>query len=1325
MAKRKTLKDYYSFPDGYDLDESDSYFDETEEYDSPSFDDDYWDAMDDWDEEDQKQFLRWMGEEIVIGGMKEILNDGNREQRRAAKKASRKSANKVTSIKKGYTGERDVTFEELEKIKKDKETYVDVIDIFIPFMKEGIDSDYYDLKKIVKGKKTTVYRKDKSLQMVHDLIGRNMADFKSEYGFDPETGKQKAYMSGDVQDGSLSPYVEMAFTRDKLSVCSCTRCHKKHYNYWTGKYILSDDSLDEDEMCEHELVVLYFMFEWITSYKLGSATDKQALDLFSAFRDAEEDALDQVSDSDDDRKGQEVYLAPRISCDKSNIISLSFRVGIKGGKSYVLKKIPELLTAVDDGTGFSLGKNVSIDFSHDRFDSESTPWLTLLRRRLDEVAGVNRTLVRRAGWHRPTQIKMQSQETLTGALLDRFYDIAEGHVCEYKGPTGSGTSVNIGYSKPKISLEAEPIKINGKFLGVSVTGEMPLLLEGTVGYYSLDENMLSRLTDEDMESLKPFFSLDDSTGRINFNVGGDTLAEFYYRLVPEFIKNPYVDFIDRSEEVVASYLPVEPEFLFRLDTEDDQVRCDTFVTYGEESYPLLSRDGIWSHSITFRDVIGSKYDFGKQKRKGNVNEHPNSALPDVYRDERQELRVNNILEKYFPIIDEKEDDRIVFYDDGTEESLYRILTEGIDVLERYGEVQGTESFGKYKARPIPQIQVGVSVESNLMELSVISQDMSPDELLEVLQSYRQKKKYHKLKSGDFVTLADDDTFNTLEQIMDGMNITLDQSLKGKIRLPLYRALYLDKMLGDHEELVANRDRTYRHLVRNFHSIKDTEYEVPEELTGILRPYQEYGYKWLRTLIGAGFGGILADEMGLGKTLQTIAVIKALKDEASEPHDEPAVISELKPALVVCPASLVYNWVEEFNRFSPSLDVVAVAGTADVRHAILASNGEAVPVIKKRGRPKKTEAVQAAKTRDVYITSYDLLRSDVEIYEKMDFSLMVIDEAQYIKNQKAALTKAVKIIHADRRLALTGTPIENRLAELWSIFDFLMPGFLYKYSEFSTRFETPIVKGKNEEITARLKNMVGPFILRRLKTDVLKDLPEKLEEVRYARFDTEQRRVYDGQVVHMKEILAGTDPSMGEDKIKILAELTKIRQICCDPVLLFDDYTGGSTKREACMELITNAMSAGHRMLVFSQFVSMLELLEEDLKAAGIEHYKIVGATPKEKRLKLVHSFNDNDVPVFLISLKAGGTGLNLTGADMVIHYDPWWNLAAQNQATDRAHRIGQKKKVTVYRMIVKDSIEEKILKLQEDKKDLADAILSGESKSLASLSAEELMGLLG
>ena len=1318
MAKRRSIKDYYDYLNNYDLDEIDPDFDETDEFDEPDFDD-LWDPTDDWDEEDQKQFLRWMGEEIVKGGMKEILNDGNREQRRAAKKASKKSSSKAVAARKGYSGERDVTYDELEQIKKDKETYNQVTDIFDLLM-EGRNNSYFDIRKILKDKRITVYRKNRARDLMEYIISDEDGRFEINYGIDPETGKQICHIEGEVWDDPISPYVEIGVLKDRFKECSCSNCHRKRYNYWIGRYEPADNSIDEDEMCEHEIIIMYYLVDWILSNHMGSATDRNAIDLFSAFKNVEVDALDQAADDAGVREGQEIFISPRIVCDKEYEASLSFRIGMKGGKSYILKKIPELLKAADNGDEFTLGKNVSIDFSSDHFDDESEPWITLLRRRVNEVAGVNSKLVRRASWYsRPTQIKMQSQEPLTGALLDRFYDLAEGHECEYKPAVGSATMMSVGYKKPKISLVADPIRNNKTFIGVEVKGQMPMILEGTVGYYTLENTSLSRLTDEDMESLKPFISINDATGEIDFSIGLDTLAEFYYRLVPEFIQNPYIDFTDNCEEEVSANLPIEPEFLFKLDTENDRVRCDTFVTYDEETYPLLSDEGLQEYSIYFKDISGDKAKKSKKKSKST------DGLPDIYRDERQESRVSYVVGKYLPYRSEGDDHSLVFYDDGTEESLYRILTEGIDVLERYGEVQGTESFGKYKARPIPQIQVGVSVESNLMELSVISQDMSPDELLEVLQSYRQKKKYHKLKSGDFVTLADDDTFNTLEQIMDGMNITLDESLKGKIRLPLYRALYLDKMLGDHEELVANRDRTYRHLVRNFHSIKDTEYEIPEELTGILRPYQEYGYKWLRTLIGAGFGGILADEMGLGKTLQTIAVIKALKDEASEPHDESDATSELKPTLVVCPASLVYNWVEEFNRFSPSLDVVAVAGTADVRHAILAGNGEAMPVIKKRGRPKKTEAVQTAKTRDVYITSYDLLRSDVEIYEKMDFSLMVIDEAQYIKNQKAALTKAVKIIHADRRLALTGTPIENRLAELWSIFDFLMPGFLYKYSEFSTRFETPIVKGKNEEITARLKNMVGPFILRRLKTDVLKDLPEKLEEVRYARFDTEQRRVYDGQVVHMKEILAGTDPSMGEDKIKILAELTKIRQICCDPVLLFDDYTGGSTKREACMELITNAMSAGHRMLVFSQFVSMLELLEEDLKAAGIEYYKIVGATPKEKRLKLVHSFNDNDVPVFLISLKAGGTGLNLTGADMVIHYDPWWNLAAQNQATDRAHRIGQKKKVTVYRMIVKDSIEEKILKLQEDKKDLADAILSGESKSLASLSAEELMRLLG
>lgn len=440
-----------------------------------------------------------------------------------------------------------------------------------------------------------------------------------------------------------------------------------------------------------------------------------------------------------------------------------------------------------------------------------------------------------------------------------------------------------------------------------------------------------------------------------------------------------------------------------------------------------------------------------------------------------------------------------------------------------------------------------------------------------------------------------------------------------------------------------------------------------------------------------FGGILADDMGLGKTLQVIALLQS------------RILKEKITALIVCPASLVYNWEEEFKRFAPDISVKTVTGTQTERKKILSS----------KQKP------------DVFVTSYDLLKRDIGLYEDHKFDFEIIDEAQYIKNAQAAVSKSVKVINSSHRFALTGTPIENRLSELWSIFDFLMPGFLYTYERFKSDFETAITKNKDEEATKHLRGMVSPFILRRLKEDVLKDLPDKIEEVRYSRFDAEQRKLYDAQVTHMKKLIQSSEYDSGKDRIKVLSELTRIRQICCDPGLITEGYTGESAKRASCIELVESAIDGGHKVLLFSQFTSMFELLEKDLKAAGIEYYKITGQTPKEERIKLVRSFNENLVPLFLISLKAGGTGLNLVGADVVIHYDPWWNLAAQNQATDRAHRIGQTRKVSVFKLIVKDTIEEKIIEMQNAKKDLADAILSGESESLMNMSKEQLMELLG
>ena len=378
-----------------------------------------------------------------------------------------------------------------------------------------------------------------------------------------------------------------------------------------------------------------------------------------------------------------------------------------------------------------------------------------------------------------------------------------------------------------------------------------------------------------------------------------------------------------------------------------------------------------------------------------------------------------------------------------------------------------------------------------------------------------------------------------------------------------------------------------------------------------------------------------------------------------------------------------------------------------------------------GKEERQKYLEESEDVDVYISSYDTLRRDISLYHDMKFSHQIIDEAQFIKNQNTGVAKAVKAVKADVKFALTGTPIENRLSELWSIFDYIMPGFLYSYNAFRTRYENDIVKTGDENSAKILSKMIAPFVLRRLKSEVALDLPDKIEEIRVSRFDKKQQLAYDGELSNLKKILLG-DKDYNSTKMIVLSEITKLRQICCDPSLIFENYVGESAKLETCIDLVKSGIEAGHKILLFSQFTSMLDIIGKRFEEEKITSYMITGATPKDKRLQLVNRFNNDDTNVFLISLKAGGTGLNLTGADIVIHYDPWWNFAAQNQATDRAHRIGQKNTVTVYRLIAKGTIEEKIVKLQESKKDLADRVLNfEEGMSLSNISKEELLELLG
>ncbi len=449
---------------------------------------------------------------------------------------------------------------------------------------------------------------------------------------------------------------------------------------------------------------------------------------------------------------------------------------------------------------------------------------------------------------------------------------------------------------------------------------------------------------------------------------------------------------------------------------------------------------------------------------------------------------------------------------------------------------------------------------------------------------------------------------------------------------------------------------------------------------------------------------------LGKSVQLIAFLLARQSEARA----------VGPSLIVCPASLVYNWMAEFERFAPTLDVRAAVGAKRERMRIRAEACER--------DARESELARDGRCCDVLITSYDLLRIDAEDFARREFYCCALDEAQYVKNHATKTARAAKRVRARHRFALTGTPMENRLSELWSIFDFLMPGLLGSYMRFREHFELDITGG-DEDAARRLRSLVAPFMLRRLKADVLQDLPDKLESVVYVPMEAEQQRLYAAHEQQLRDALTlqknnRNNKQFHERKVEVLAELTKLRQLCCDPRLLYENYAGHAAKLDAIAEIVESAMDAGEKTLVFSQFTSFLSLIAEVLDAHGVPYFTITGTTPKKRRLDLVNAFNDDDTPVFLVSLKAGGTGLNLTGASVVVHADPWWNAAAQNQATDRAHRIGQTQVVSVHKVIAKDTVEERILHLQDAKTDLADQVIGAGGVSLASLSQEELLDLL-
>ena len=563
-----------------------------------------------------------------------------------------------------------------------------------------------------------------------------------------------------------------------------------------------------------------------------------------------------------------------------------------------------------------------------------------------------------------------------------------------------------------------------------------------------------------------------------------------------------------------------------------------------------------------------------------------------------------------------------------------------------------------------------------MDVTFRTDEINVEDLKQMVRQIASNKSYTRLSNGKIVNLRQKEIKELTVAVVQ-LDVPL-KDLKKEMSLPLYKAFGVDTDAG-----VVHQDEDFMTLINRMEKPEKIDFDLPEDLNATLRPYQETGYKWLKGLDHYGFGGILADDMGLGKTLQVISFIAGSLGEGDG-----------KPYLVVCPSSVLYNWQKEFKQFAPGIQTQLITGT----------------------KSERSDCVTTAITENipVWITSYPLLQRDEDLYEGKAFRTVILDEAQSVKNATAKTTKAASALIANNKIALSGTPIENALSELYTIFSIAQPGL------FGTR--TDFKKMEPAQIAKKVK----PFILRRLKADVLKDLPPKIESISYIEMTEKQKTAYLSQLQLMrqetKEMLDAD--TLNENRIKILAGLTRLRQICCDPALVMADYKGGSGKLDRLMEYLAEAKENGRRVVLFSQFTQMLAIIREKLDDAGEAYFYLDGQTPNQDRLTLTTCFNEGEKNLFLISLKAGGTGLNLTGGDTVILYDSWWNPAVESQATDRVHRFGQKKVVQVVRLIATGTIEERINELQEQKREMIDSVIQAGGQSVTSLTKEELMQLL-
>ncbi len=773
---------------------------------------------------------------------------------------------------------------------------------------------------------------------------------------------------------------------------------------------------------------------------------------------------------------------------------------------------------------------------------------------------------------------------------------------------------------------------------------------------------------------------------LTIRLRGDEFILKHHNKFPELLSiNGEVMLFDRNiylpkEKQINSYIPIYKKFLKNSEIKYNK-SLETLNYLLSELKNITNEITLDENTKEFkRKLIAPNFYFYKEDGNiyCNVKLNYSGYVIDLIKDKsnksflrdiKKETLIDMELERYKFIKKEKD-----FLFIGDEEDMYEFLNVGLLRLKEIGIVLFSKDLEKIKLINSKDIISNLDEFDNFYKLKYNFGDFTVKELGEAINLMKSGEKFYKSKN-TYLDLEDPGVAKFLNLLDD---LGLDKINDNEIEIDKNKMIYLQEKLKDRNLSFIKGSKVLQDIVQKLLNKEYKRKLVPKKLNATLRPYQIEGFKWLNEITALGFGGILADDMGLGKTIQIISFILSQKKTKT---------------LIITPTSVIYNWKDEFEKFAPTLKVGLAHGS----------------------KVSREKVIDDYKKYDVILTTYGTLKNDEEKYSSLTFDYLIIDEAQNIKNHLAQATISVKKIKSRCNIALTGTPIENNLMELWSIFDFVMPGYLFTKERFKERFVG------NSDLT-ELKTLITPFILRRVKSDVLDELPSKVEKKYLVELNSKQKQIYKS---YIKEVKMKIETS--RDKVNLFAYLTKLRELCLDPSLVIQDYIGKSAKLNIVKELVEEEQKAGNKILLFSQFTSVLKKIEDDFKTSGVNYLYLDGSTSAKNRVEMVKKFNENDdIKVFLISLKAGGVGLNLTSASVVIHFDPWWNPAIEDQATDRAHRFGQKNTVKVIKLVAKDTIEEKIVLMQEDKKDLIQSLMDGkemDGKGLKRLSEEEIIKL--